>query len=233
MRSSIRRLSLLIIVLTVCVAIVGAGYGHWSESLTIDGQGCVFGELCYEWVEQEVNDYPGHPGGPVPGADETIGDGFTEPRFFLDKDVGWNECFLIDTDGDGLRDTIEFRVHNAYPSYFGKVVGTLWNCSDVPILIDAVYVTYPQYPGDPYGPYDWVSYQGSETPPPPPPIVNAPPFPHPPEFEVQWMNGAWTLPIVVPAKGSKLFGAGVHILQPAAQGAEYVFRVSIRVSAAT
>jgi hypothetical protein len=223
MNTHLRRLSLLIAVIVACVAICGAAFGHWTETLTIEGVGCVSEVPCFEWVEQEVNDSPGHtyvPG--IPGADESVADGFSSAPFRLNKDVGWNECFLLDTDDDGLRDTIEFIVHNAYPSYFGKVIGTIYNCGPFWVQIDAAHISYPQYPGaspDEPGPYDWSS----------PPVMSAP-WPHPPEFEVKWANGGHNLPIIIPPGETTFISAMVHILQPAAQDAQYLFRVALDVS---
>jgi hypothetical protein len=215
MSGRLGKLSILFLVLTVCLAAVGAGHGHWSGSLEISGTAKVE-QLCVEFVEQETNDPPGHnyvPG--IPGADESIADGFVGNPFRLDKDVGWTECFLFDTDDDGLDDTIEFNIYNAYPCYLGKMIATIGNCGEIPVQVDSVSVSFPQYPG---GEYDWTS----------PPTVA--PWPHPPEFEVKWVNGVANVPIVIPPDEVTLIGVWVHVLQPAAQGAEYTFRMTVHVS---
>jgi hypothetical protein len=217
----IRKLSLLGLVMTLCVAGLGIGYAGWFETLNISGT-AVVEFMAVEWVEQETNDPPGHnyvPG--IPGADESVMDGFTGPQFRLDKDVGWTECLMLDLDEDGYRETIEFHVHNAYPSYMGKVIGQLMNLGDMWVQVDSVDVTYPQYPGtpeDPY-PYDYSS----------PPTMIAP-WPHPPEFEVKWINGAYNLPILIPPTETTQLGCMVHILQAAEQNATYTFRVTFHVS---
>ncbi len=215
MKRSYGKVSLLFIALTVCLAVVGSAYGHWSDFLNITGTAKVE-FLCVEFVQQETNDPPGHNyGGPVPGADESIADGFIGAPFRLDKDVGWTWCDLFDLDGDGLRETIEFEVHNAYPSYYGKMIATIHNCGSVPVQIDGVSVTYPQYPG---GEYDW------DTPP------TGPPWPHPPGFEVGWLDGLENVPKIIPPDGKVLIASIVHVLQEAEQGAEYTYRMTIHVS---
>jgi len=214
MKRRFGKLTLLFVALIVCLAVVGVAYGHWSKSLEISGTVKVEA-MCVEFVEQEVNDSIGNPLVTPPGADESIADGFIGAPFRLDKDVGWNECFLFDTDGDGFDDTIEFRCYNTYPSYFGKMLATIHNCGGVAIEIDSISVTFPQYPS---GEYDWTS----------PPTDG--PWPHPPEFEVKWIDGMVNLPKVIPPDELVVIGSLVHVLQEADQGADYTFRMTIHVS---
>ena len=217
MKLNFKSLSILGLVMTVCLAGLGIGYAGWFETINISGTAIVE-FMAVEWVEQETNDPPGHnyADSGILGADESVMPGFIGPQFRLDKDVGWTECFMLDLDGDEYRETIEFHVYNAYPSYMGKVIGQLMNLGDMWVQVDSVDVTYPQYGGL----YDYSS--------PPTPLVG--PWPHPPEFEVVWIDGAWNLPILIPPGQTSALGCQVHILQAAEQNAEYTFRVTFHVS---
>ena len=219
-RHLVRNLSVLGVVLTLCVALVGVGYGHWSETLHIDGF-AKWSALFVEITQQETNDPVGHwfdyHDPQVQGADESIMNGFQGSPFRLWKDVGWTDCVLLDTDDDGYRDTCEFTVNNAYPSYFGKLTLRVMNQStDAWIQVDSVNVEYPASPE-----FNFDS----------PPIV-MPPWPHPEGFEVQWTNGAWNLPIKIPPGQSTYLGCEIHVLQPDTPNWDttYVFRIKFNLS---
>ena len=215
MKFNFRNLSILGLVLTVCLAGLGIGYAGWFETLNISGT-AVVEFMAVEWTDQETNDPPNHNYvAGIPGADESTMDVFIPPDFRLDKDVGWTHCEMLDLDGDGYRETIEFNVHNAYPSYLGKLVGHLTNLGDMGVQVDSVDVTYPGYGGL----YDYSSPPTKEI-----------PWPHPPEFEVIWTNGSYNLPIYIPPMQETLLGCKVHVLQAAEQNAEYTFRITFHVS---
>ena len=212
----VRNLTLLCVALTLCVGFISVGYGHWSETLHVDGR-AQWTDLYVEIVEQETNDPEGHnyvPG--IPGADESILDGFQGDPFRLGKDVGRTDCVLVDTDEDGYRDTCQFFIYDAYPSYFGKLTLRVTNQGSAWVQVDSVDVAYLDYPS---GEYDFSS---------PPNIL--PPWPHPPEYEVQWTNGAWNLPILIPPAQSTYLGCEVHVLQPAVPGSTYSFQVTFHFS---
>ena len=210
MKRNLKSLSLLCLALVMCLAGVGVGYGHWSETIDIEGTATVE-FLMVEIVEQETNDPRFNPftGDEWVSLDESIMPGFTGAPFRLNKDVGWTECELFDTDDDGYRDTCEFRIHNAYPCYFGKLELMVMNLGDQWVKVNSVDVIYPDSPE-----YNWSS----------PPTMSAP-FPHPEAFELKWTNGAWNLPILVPPGETTHLGCYAHVLQPAEQGAEYRFQI--------
>lgn len=209
----IRNLSLLGVALTLCVALLGVGYGHWTDTLTIEGY-AVYSDLVIEIVEQETNDPLDHwqdtwneP--PIQGADESILDGFQGSPWRLLKDVGMTDCVLI-PDDEGNRTICEFYVYNAYPSYFGKLTLRVMNQSTSAwVQVESADVIYPDTPE-----YNFSS-----------PPTTLPPWPHPDEFEVQWTNGAWNLPIKIPPGQQTYLGCEVHVLQPAQPGQVYTFRV--------
>jgi len=214
MKFNFKSLSILGLAMTVCLAGLGIGYAGWFETINISGT-AVVEFMAVEWLEQETNDpvgniVPGH----VNGADESILDDFVGDPFRLNKDVGWTECIMLDTDSDGYRDTIEFTVHNGYPCYFGKLIGWLKNKGDMWLQIDSVTVTYPDYPQ-----YNYTC----------PPTGVSGPWPHPAEFEVGWMDGG-VMPILIAPNGNKMLACIVHIRQAAAQGAVYRFNVTFHVS---
>ena len=227
----VRNLTLLCVALTLCVGFISVGYGHWSETLHVDGW-AQWNDLYVEIVEQETNDPMNHDNDDgewvqdpdtgqwyytgVLGADESILDGFQGNPFRLWKDVGRTDCVLLDTDGDGYDDTCQFFIYDAYPSYFGKLTLTVMNHGSAYVQVDSVDVKYLDYPS---GEYDFSS----------PPDMG-PPWPHPPEYEVQWTNGAWSLPILIPPGGSTLLGCQVHVLQPAVPGSTYSFQVTFHFS---
>jgi hypothetical protein len=243
----LRNLTLLGVVLTLCVGFASVGYGHWSETLHIDGW-AQWNDLYIEIVEQETNDpwkhdfddgdwvldpdtgqyyYTG-----VLGADESILDGFQGNPFRLWKDVGRTDCVLVDTDEDGYRDTCQFFIYDAYPSYFGKLTLRIKNEGSAYVQVDSVDVNYTGFEGEYYARYD-----DPENPPYTggtcnfsSPDIMTPPWPHPDEFEVQWTNGAWNLPIKIAPGQQTYLGCEVHVLQPAVPGTTYNFTITFHFS---
>ena len=53
----------------------------------------------------------------------------------LDKDVGCTEVSLIDSDGDGDKDTLNITLHNVYPWYYTHIAFKVHNNGDIPIKI--------------------------------------------------------------------------------------------------
>jgi len=84
--------------LVICLSAVGTGYAHWTKSLYAEGV-VNTGDVDIEFTDCTSSDPPG-----------TIDMG-------CDKDVGWAECQLVDSDGDGDADVAEITIHNAYPGY--------------------------------------------------------------------------------------------------------------------
>jgi hypothetical protein len=220
----LRNLSLLVAALTVSLTLIGVSYAHWTESLHIDGY-AQWSNFYIELTEQETNDPLDHwfdyHDPPVQGADENIAPGFSGNPYRIWKDVGMTHCDLVDTTGDGLRDTCLFYIYNAYPCYFGKLTMRVTNQStDAWVYLDSVDVISSDDPSSPEYPYNYSS-----------PDIILPPWPHPPGFEVQWTNGAWNLPIKIPPGQSTYLGCEVHVLQlPDNQDETYDFQIKFNFS---
>lgn len=232
MKLNFRNLSLLGVVMTLCVAGLGIGYGHWTQTINISGTAIVE-NMAVEWVGQRTNDpqlLHGH-------IDQTILDGFIGAPFNVNppKDVGWTDCNLILDTGDSLYYTIEFNVYNAYPGYLGIVTGDIMNEGDLAVQIDTVDVDYLGYQpeGGTYvdygGAYDYTSPPNPYTSLPEPPGVYEGWIHHPPEFEVKWTNGTTKLPIVINGQETIDVSCYVHVLDGAQQNTVYTFRATFHV----
>jgi len=53
----------------------------------------------------------------------------------LDKDVGCTNVTLIDSDGDGDKDTLRIELHNVYPWYYTHVAFKIHNNGEIPFKI--------------------------------------------------------------------------------------------------
>ena len=229
MKLNFKKITLLGLVMTLCLAGLGVGYAGWFETINISGTAIVE-FMAVEWIEQETNDPEGMPQLYDPdgihnngdeiwiiGADESVLEGFIGDPFRLNKDVGRTECILRDLDEDTFRETIEFNIYNAYPCYYGKLIGQLKNKGSAWIQVDTITVTYPDYP------------EFNFTIPTTAPVPG--PWPHPPGFEVKWSDGS-ILPIKIGPYEypEKAMLCHVHILQAAEQGAVYRFNMTFNIS---
>lgn len=130
-----RKILLLTTVLIASLLILGFGYARWYETLNISGT-VNTGELDWEISRCSVTDKYAPP---LPIPDLTCDPGFGNVRD-LDKNVGWGECQLVDSDGDGDKDTIQLSFRNVYPCYFNEVTFYPRNNGTIPLRIDSVTI---------------------------------------------------------------------------------------------
>lgn len=206
------KLSTLFTILTIGLLAIGVGYGSWPTQLDISGTVTVEA-ICLEIMECETNDPPGHTFGPVPGADESLPDGFRRAPIRLGKDVAQSTCRIVDTNDDGFADTVLFEVDNAYPSYLGKVIATVFNCGSSPVRVTSFSIYYPNTDGR----FDMVGIEG---------VPNQ--WTHPPEIQVRFAPA--DLPITISPGQMAFLGGFVHILQEAEMDSQYQFAIGIDVT---
>jgi len=214
LKKHIKNLSLLCVVLAVCVAVVGTGFGHWPETLKIDGTATVQ-DCSIKIIQQWTNDSVNHPydGGVVLGNDYSIADGFAGDKFFTGKDVGCTDCTLVVSPGGTDYDTCLFTVTNAYPGYLGEVEIKVKNTGSMDVELYQVDIIFL---GDPTDPSDDVLHQ----------MGCFPDFcRYDTEYELAWSNGGSSLPVGLNAGGIAGFTAWVHMMDLAAQDTAYYFQV--------
>jgi hypothetical protein len=204
MKFNFKRLFLIGMVMTLCVAGMGIGYGAWDETITISGTAMVE-SMSVEWMSQETNDpHVDDAGGPITSYDETILHGFFGgvEQITPERDAGWTACEIVTVDNS--RDTIMFSVRNAYPGYYGEVIGTAINLGSLCVEVYDVQIDYEAGYGVPGV-----------------------------DYEVAWVNGGANLPIRMLAEpygnNMTLLKCMVHILDGAQQGDEYRFSVTFNV----
>lgn len=117
-----RKIGFICLALVMALGSLGVAYAAWAETLTIDGT-VDTGEADWEFAGFLILDYHEPP---IDVPDFHSRDGFAGPAPYfwpdpLGKNVGWGVGTLVDTDGDGDNDTLEFTLHNVYPSYFNMV----------------------------------------------------------------------------------------------------------------
>lgn len=137
-----KRLLATALVLFAALALLGAGYARWLDTLTIGGT-VNTGELSWSFVTSWVMDTTPPPwfGGTATPVDWTCGKGFTNPRPRPGtKNVGWGESELVDTNGDGKYDTVRVQMRNVYPSYFNSVNVSTENEGTIPLVFDSVVI---------------------------------------------------------------------------------------------
>jgi hypothetical protein len=122
------RLVLLLLVLVIALAGLGAGYALWSTSLTIVTT-VNTGNVDIDFTSATCSDVPG------------------EPDLGNAKDVGYAECNILDTDGDGASEVLEITVTDAYPGYQLMVSDiTVHGNGNVPVHITDTRLEYVSDP---------------------------------------------------------------------------------------
>jgi len=117
-RSNLGKIGVICLVLMLCLAAIGVGYGHWSQTLNIDGT-VDTGELDIEFLNC------------VTGDNETGGD------------VGEMSVLEVDTDGDLDIDKLIVTLDYGYFCYEGYVIFDVHNNGSVPEEVVAVTITEP------------------------------------------------------------------------------------------
>ena len=138
-------LGALAIVLVLTLGALGIAYGLWAQSLIVNATVST-GELDWGLASFTIqDDDPPPPVYPTTKPDMTCSVGFVDvPGWpggfwrYLDKNVGWGEGLLVDTDGDGDNDVLQLTLHNVYPSYCNEIALYPVNTGTIPLKIQDV-----------------------------------------------------------------------------------------------
>jgi len=120
-----KKLMAIPMLLVFALVTTGFAYAHWSETLYISGT-VDTSELDWEFRtpiscmdEPDTNDYAGD---------------CEWNNWQGDKDVGGPTILeLVDTDGDGDKDTLDVTLQNVYPWYFECITFHIHNNGEVPL----------------------------------------------------------------------------------------------------
>ncbi len=140
-----KKIGMLLLVLLLALGGLGVGFAKWSEPLYINGT-VNTGELDWEITNCSMLDtFAPPPYHPTETPDYTCHPGFEyDPvhgyYWQLDKNVGWGEQELVDSDDDGDNDTLEVTLHNAYPCYFNSVSFYVRNNGTIPLIIEKAVI---------------------------------------------------------------------------------------------
>jgi len=118
MNVGIGKIGAICLVLTLCLAAIGVGYGHWTNTLNIQGTAQT-GEMDVGFLNAVATD------------NET------------GEDVGLTNVTLHDYDGDGDYEWMEVQVADGYYCYMGIVIFEVHNHGSVPVKVTQVATTYP------------------------------------------------------------------------------------------
>ena len=110
------------LILTLCLATVGASYASWTKTLDINGT-VDTGQLNVEFLNCAVTDseQPNVPDGPV--------------------DTGSTLVVCLDTTGDGHNDSMEVSMEGGYMCYTATVTFDVHNFGTVPVKVRVVDIT--------------------------------------------------------------------------------------------
>jgi len=202
-----RKLGLVFLVLVLALGALGVGYAKWSDTVVINGS-ISSGEVCLEWTGAYGSKDPCTP----PTKDWTCDPGFTN-ICQGDKDIGCTTVVMED------EDTISVTLDSVYPCYFNEISSHIHNCGTIPVKIAPAILSYPD-PANPgetieveleFGKIAYIAgddqYGG---------ISNV--------IEIKWLepSGVQLHPCV-----EWELSWYIHILQPAKQGSQYTFTITI------
>ena len=125
----IKKITVISLVLTLCLAVIGVGYAGWFGNLYIEGTtntGEVDIEFVADTVETSDNEQPYVPNGP--------------------PDVATVSASLLDgADGDGDMSVMSVSLEHGYYCYVGMINFDVRNNGTVPIKVTSINVTEPLY----------------------------------------------------------------------------------------
>jgi hypothetical protein len=155
MQKQIRKIALLTMVLTVCLAGLAVGYGHWQDQLEIHvATDAVVGELCFGFIQPSCVDTPGTDDYTcIPGDCLNSFHQLNQyPSIYpneIPKDVG--QCVaMLDLEEGELPPTerVLVTIDNSYPCYAAKAFVTMTNCGDANVQITAEFIRLPDWMTD-------------------------------------------------------------------------------------
>ena len=117
----IGKIATICLVLVLCLAAIGVGYGHWTETLNIQGT-VGTGEMSVGFLNAVASD--------------------NEDALGLDN-VGLTNVTLCDMDGDGVNELMQVDLSEGYFCYEGTVTFDVKNHGTVPAKVTAIDITEP------------------------------------------------------------------------------------------
>ncbi len=199
-------LVLIVVVAVVSAPLAGFAFGAWTTELKVTGT-----------VTIEDTGLP--PGATPAEGVEIFHVGMNDALGVFEMEEcqpvhdSWAESRLVDTNDDGIKDTIEFTLPRGYNSYVGRIVVVLENRGSESAEIGSFNLLYPQYPDGRFDQVDVKAVPGDCS--------------HPPGLAV------WFTPLDIPMwvePGEKAFIEGfVSVFQEAANG-KHAFAVSWNAS---
>jgi hypothetical protein len=123
--SNMGKICTICLVLTLCLAAIGVGYGHWTKTLGIEGT-VYTGEVDIEFLNAVASD--------------------NEPSG--DDNVGFTNVTLLDKDIDGDFEWMQVQIADGYYCYVGIVNFDVHNNGSVPVMVTAINIVEPVDPGD-------------------------------------------------------------------------------------
>ena len=117
--SNMGRICTICLVLTLCLAAIGVGYGHWTKTLGIEGT-VHTGEVDIEFLNAIASD------------NEDPG-----------EDVGSTNVTLWDLDGDGDFEWMKVEIADGYYCYVGTVDFEVHNNGSVPVKVNDIDIVEP------------------------------------------------------------------------------------------
>lgn len=145
-----KRIGILALVLVVALGALGIGYAKWSDTVIVNGS-VETGEVCF-LIDCESAGEVFHGSAPfndsnwvdwvaTPGA-VSCPPGFTFTGIHeVDKDVASSSAECDDVDEDGMTETINFTIDNAYPYVLLELSFVVCNCGTIPIKIETPTIT--------------------------------------------------------------------------------------------
>ena len=134
--------------LVLALGALGVGFAHWVDQVVVTeivGTGDVCVEFQYPVTVTDTHAPPPYYVGPptTPPAPPTNGDWTCDPGTManvrqLDKDVGWGQAWLEDTDEDGSDDTLWVTLNNVYPCYYNHIDFWVTNCGTIPVIMESL-----------------------------------------------------------------------------------------------
>jgi hypothetical protein len=236
--TQIRKLALLTMMLTVCLAGIAVGYGHWQDSLNIHvGTDAVVGDLCFGFIEPVCLDGPGTFDYTCDEANciSTFHQLEQYPDLYpgeIAKDVGQGIAMLdLEPGEEPPADSVLVTIDTAYPCYAAKAFITMTNCGDSDVLITAEFIRLPQWMTDlgyyfyyvspEHGTPTKMGYIMKET------IPGQPDPQTDPKIMEVWFVDYEGETIVPGPFGSVTAELLVHVLQEAEQNTQYAFYIEV------
>ena len=141
-----KKLGLLGLVLVLSLAVVGAGYAKWTDSVHVDGT-VASGDLSWRWVPWTLDDkdFDWDPDYPDLGGDWTAQwDGMHlagVTRVPEGKEVATTTFGFADMNADGDMEVLNVTVDNAYPWYYNKINLDVHCNGSVPLKFQKMIIT--------------------------------------------------------------------------------------------